>query len=247
MVKFSILVIIFLFCFTSAKHLPSYLENFGKCHRNSTQFDPCVLETLQLALPFILKGDPKYNIPNMLPLEIPEIIISGGKNLVLKLVNISIIGLDDMKLAHVDVDSTNMKVKIKGEASKVMIIGNYDVKGQILVLPIIGKGTANFTFDDVTFIYSYSYGNIVRHNDQYFTIIGNHFTFDSQKAYLHLDRIFQDDERLNKETNLVINENWREIIDDMRPDIGETIGSIVTAIISGYYAHIPASELIGIF
>lgn len=38
----------------------------------------------------------------MLPLEIPEIIISGSKNLELKLVNITIIGLDDMKLAHVE-------------------------------------------------------------------------------------------------------------------------------------------------
>lgn len=46
----------------------------------------------------------------------------------------------------VSVDSTNMKVKIKGESSQVMIIGNYDVKGQVLVLPIIGNGAANFTF-----------------------------------------------------------------------------------------------------
>lgn len=87
-----------------------------------------------------LIGDPKYHIPSLVPLEIPEIKINPAE-LKLDLTNVKVFGLDAVKeLDDFNWDKKGAMVIGSITIPKFEIVSTYKVSGRILVLPIMGEG-----------------------------------------------------------------------------------------------------------
>ncbi|CAH0553004.1 unnamed protein product [Brassicogethes aeneus] len=98
-----------------------------------------------MAIQKLAKGDRKLKIPSLLPLRIPIVELNTGESFMLKIKNIKLYGLDKLKPIKFQ---TNFKKKTGmtlSHVEKVVILGNYDMKGKISVLPVEGQGPLNLT------------------------------------------------------------------------------------------------------
>lgn len=87
-----------------------------------------------------MKGDPKFHIPNLTPLEVTEVKISSGE-LEIVLQNVKIHGVEGVKeLDEFHWDKANNIVNASITVPDVTLEGDYKINGRILVLPIQGEG-----------------------------------------------------------------------------------------------------------
>ncbi|KAG5861533.1 hypothetical protein JTB14_030292 [Gonioctena quinquepunctata] len=122
--------------------LPPYLK---ACQKSLPNFDECALEQANLAIPNIVKGDPKYGIPNLLPLELDQINVLTGGNLKINLQEVKLYGLDRVKVTKFKINPAAQQVNMDFSADLLNIQAKYEMNGKILVLPLEGNGDANIT------------------------------------------------------------------------------------------------------
>nr|CAI5868767.1 unnamed protein product [Callosobruchus analis] len=221
---------------------PSYIK---PCKVNAPDFDDCALEHGRAALPYIVKGDRKYSIPKLNPLKLPAVNVDAGENLNIKLTDVNAEGLEKIKLDRVKIDTKARKVFLDMHMARVELIGQYDVNGKILILPIQGKGPCNITGIDTKFQYVFNYV-LDKVNGEEYMRLTDHDNLDFQvgKAYFKLENLFNGDKTLGDTMNNFLNENWEEVIKEIGGAISQTIRTVARTISSGYFKKVPYRELL---
>lgn len=82
----------------------------------------------------------------MKPLRIPEVSLQPSANLKIKFTNCKVYGLDKSQLTDMKLDPKNQKASLVLHADELSLDADYDVNGQLLILPIQGKGPASIKF-----------------------------------------------------------------------------------------------------
>ncbi|KAF2886369.1 hypothetical protein ILUMI_19804 [Ignelater luminosus] len=131
-----------------AVDLPSYIK---PCDLTDPNFDQCAIKSGQAAIPSLVKGDKKYKIPSLLPLEIPEIKFRTG-DLHIKLDNAKVSGFENAQIKDFKFDPRKQHLAITVYIENANLISHYNIDGKILILPIRGDGAANITFGNM-FLY----------------------------------------------------------------------------------------------
>lgn len=68
------------------------------CRKSDPNFDDCCLQHAKDAFPYILKGDRKFQVPVLNPLTMPEVFIDAGRDLKIKMTNVTLYGLDGTEI-----------------------------------------------------------------------------------------------------------------------------------------------------
>lgn len=132
------------------------------------------------------------------------------------------------------VDVKNHHVEWDFELDKCMFLGQYEIEGQVLILPIKGEGDANITVskchlcwsyyrvnyfsiyciglklitlytDGITFTYIYDYELIKRANQKdYVEITNSKLKFNANGMKLKLDNLFNGDKLLGKRAHILL-------------------------------------------
>ncbi|XP_044760922.1 uncharacterized protein LOC123318379 [Coccinella septempunctata] len=214
------------------------------CRANDPELNKCALRNGNAAIPHIVKGDRKYRIPRMTPLEIPSVTVSGGKNLNVKMDNLKIYGLEKAKLVDIDLNLPRKTIKLVLKAETITVIGNYDIDAKILILPIKGKGPANITLYNPVMTYAQEFELEVRRGDYYGYIKNSELHYDIDRVFYHFGNLFDGNEQLGLETNRLLNENWPIVHNDLSRPVGETILEVINSIIENVYDLIPYRSMI---
>lgn len=209
--------------------LPSYI---GKgCLRNDPNLNECVVRKGAPVIERLVKGDPKYRIPKLDPLVIPAMTIQQGTKqvgLTMTCKNCELHGLKHTRFVRARVDEKKRHVEWDFELDKCMFLGQYSIEGQVLILPIKGDGDANITVNGITFTYFYDYDLIKRANDKdYVDITKSELKFNANGMKLKLDNLFNGDRLLGDNMNIFLNENWRDLLKEFGPAIGDAFGTIM--------------------
>uniref|UniRef100_A0A2S2QME6 Protein takeout n=1 Tax=Sipha flava TaxID=143950 RepID=A0A2S2QME6_9HEMI len=209
--------------------LPSYI---GKgCLRDDPNLNECIVRKGAPVIDIIVKGDPKYRIPKLDPLVIPALTIQQGTKqvgLMMTCKNCELHGLKDTRFVKARVDEKKRHVEWDFELDKCTFLGQYEIEGQVLILPIKGEGDANITVNGITFTYFYDYELIKRANQKdYVEITNSKLKFNANGMKLKLDNLFNGDKLLGDNMNLFLNENWRDLLKEFGPAIGDAFGTIM--------------------
>lgn len=86
---------------------------------------------------------------------------------------------------------------------------------------------------------------VTKNGKQHIQIPANKFklVFDTTRLYLRLDNLFNGDKTLGDSMNLFLNENWRDILQELKPAVRETFAQILSGIINSVFDKIPYNEL----
>ncbi|KRT84171.1 hemolymph juvenile hormone-binding protein [Oryctes borbonicus] len=121
--------------------LPSYVI---PCVRTKPDFHQCSIDNGIKAIPYILKGDKQYKIPPLAPLKVPQVSIQPNDNLKITLTDLVISGIETAKLEDVLFDFDKKIIKVKLLMEYLMVLGNYEIDGRLLV-QLRGSGPLNIT------------------------------------------------------------------------------------------------------
>ncbi|VVD01867.1 unnamed protein product [Leptidea sinapis] len=98
----------------------------------------CLKESAQAILPTFALGMPEYKMHSLDPLMIDKV-DADNPNLKFKLTNLKISGLKDCVVKKLEHDADKSKIFLN-LLCNVGIEGHYDMKGQIIILPMEGNG-----------------------------------------------------------------------------------------------------------
>ncbi|XP_023026830.1 protein takeout [Leptinotarsa decemlineata] len=216
--------------------LPSYLT---PCKRDDPKLDDCALQNGKLGLPYILKGDKKYGIPNFYPLKINEITMETAGNLKIKLKDVEVHGLENAELQRVKIDTKAKKFYVDFKVNTINILGKYDMDGRILILPIKGNGDANITAIGGDFHYNFEYKLENRDGEEYMKSTKQNIDYEVGRLFIQFDNLFNGDKVLGANANEVLNKEWESVFKEMKEPIGNTILTVASSILDNILSKVP--------
>jgi Haemolymph juvenile hormone binding protein (JHBP) len=96
--------------------------------------------------------------------------------------------------------------------------------------------------DGVDIMYKFNSSAVLKNGKTYLNIKNYKIDFTATRFYMDLDNLFNGDKALSDNMNLFLNENWEELLKELKPRIAEVFGEIVTQIVNNVFARRPYKD-----
>ncbi|XP_067005246.2 protein takeout [Anabrus simplex] len=222
----------------SASQLPPYIKT---CAKNNPNLNDCIIQHGREALPYLVGGDPKIKFPALDPMRIPEVKFDHGLTVTSR--DVEITGLRDANIDSIRVDLDKQHVESEYSIPRLQIVSNYEVTGKILSLPIQGNGVSNFTFVGNKAKHSFDFDLVEREGKKYAVSKNGKLQFDLDQAYFSLSNLFNGDQTLGDAMNAAINENWKDVVSELKPDIEAVVQDIIKGFMDSLASNYSFDEI----
>ncbi|XP_071440526.1 circadian clock-controlled protein daywake-like [Hetaerina americana] len=141
------------------------------------------------------KGLPDLDIPCMEPLKISSIVINQGAGVAkikAEFKNLEVYGLSNYTTTYARSDPENYRFTLGLKFRELKISGDYDISGNLLLIPISGHGTFWSLLNGVT---ADSY-NLLEVKDKGLRLTKTQTDFDIGRMRVRLDNLFDGDKLL---------------------------------------------------
>ncbi|XP_047513300.1 circadian clock-controlled protein daywake-like [Pieris napi] len=242
-----ILVTVILVHHITAEHYKTKPSFVKTCSLSDPDFDDCSKTAVQLLFNALGPGLPEIDLPPLDPLKIPKIRILQGDgpvnvNAALDDVTVSGFGKTDVLLSQVDSKTYDFYTKVR--VPKIRIEGTYDLKGKILLIPLVGRGRcwfepSNMTIDIVSDVKLYEKDGFT-----FFNVTQVHVKYNIGVLKLYMHNLFDGISSLEESTNAYLNANWRPVSESLRPILSKTIEDILLGFMRQIFHNLPATFII---
>ncbi|XP_018914605.2 protein takeout isoform X2 [Bemisia tabaci] len=228
--------------------LPSYIGKGCNPNLPQNEFNKCVVKKGQPAIEKISAGDPQYRVPKLDPFTIPSLIIDQGtKQVGMKMActNCQLRGLKYTKFVAARADLKKRHVEWDFKLDKVLFTGQYKVSGQVLLLPLFGSGFANISLTGVKFTFVYDFDVVKKENGREYVELkeGSKLTFGAESMKIRLENLFNGDKLLGENMNTILNENWKDLLREIGPAVGDALASVFRNTLSSVAQLVPYDVL----
>ncbi|XP_046392756.1 protein takeout-like [Ischnura elegans] len=186
-------------------------------------------------------GVPELEIPCMEPLKISSIVINqGGGVAKIKAAfkNLEVYGLSNYTTTYARSDPQNYRFTLGLKFRELKIYGDYDVSGNLLMIPISGQGRFWSLLNGVT---ADSY-NTVEIINKVLRLKKTQTDFDIGRMRVRLDNLFDGDKLLGDTVNGVLNEQSQELIREIKPRFSKEIDAIILKVFGGALSTFPVEK-----
>lgn len=135
------------------------------------------------------------------------------------------------------------KYELYAKVPKVSIVGKYKVDGRVLVLPIRGEGNADLVFENCELAVKYKPKVTVKNGKQYIQTERFNLDFDTSRLHINLENLFNGNKELGDNMNQFLNQNWRDILNELKPAITFAMEGILKNIINRIFAKISYDDI----
>lgn len=120
--------------------------------------------------------------------------------------------------------------------------GDYIMGGRVLLLPINGRGKCKLDFHGWDSDWKIKTKVVEKNGKQYMTVDESKLLFKANRLTMKFENLFND-KQLSDTMNGFLNENWQEILNELKPSLSETISQILISILSGTFSRIPYNDI----
>ncbi|XP_026732537.1 circadian clock-controlled protein-like isoform X1 [Trichoplusia ni] len=227
------------------KTKPSFVKT---CYKRDPEFEDCSREAVQQLFNALGPGLRDIGMQPLDPLKIPKIRILQGEgpvNVNAALDDVTVTGFGKTEVLSSQVDSKTYDFRTKVRVPKIRIEGTYDLKGKILLIPLVGRGICwfeptNMTIDIVSDVKVYTKDDYV-----FFNVTGAHVKYAIGGLKLRMNNLFDGIESLEESTNAYLNANWRPVSESLRPILSKTIEDILLGFMQRLFNNLPGDFMIG--
>ncbi|XP_028157583.1 circadian clock-controlled protein-like [Ostrinia furnacalis] len=246
--QFQLLLLVTVIHYTIAEHYKTKPDFVRTCLKSDPEFDECSRNAVQHLFSALGPGLPEIDMPPLDPLKIPKIRILQGEgpvnvNAALDDVTVTGFGKTEVLLSQVDGKTYDFYTKVR--VPKIRIEGTYDLKGKILLIPLVGRGKCwfeptNMTIDIVSDVKLYEKEDFL-----FFNVTGAHVKYNIGGLKLRMNNLFDGIDSLEDSTNAYLNANWRPVSESLRPILSKTIEDILLNFLQRLFHNLPAKFMIG--
>lgn len=203
----------------------------------------CLKASAQKAIPIIAAGIPELGVETLDPIFIKSLDASST-DLKLHLKDISGTGLKDCTAKKVVRDISKSKLFVKLQCT-VDFSGHYEMNGQLLILPIEGKGPAHVVLRKLVISVEVDLGEKTGHDGlRHWTIKDWKHSYElKDKATIELDNLFNGNEVFGRAAKELIASSSNEVVLEVGPPIVRGIIQKIVQEIEKFYEKVPADEL----
>lgn len=140
-------------------------------------------------------------------------------------------------------DPESSRFEIFASIPKISINGNYKINGKILVLPIQGDGKSELDIENMDLIVKFKPKVITKNGKKYIQTDKFNLSFTTTRLRLNFDNLFNGDKILGDNMNSFLNENWQDILGELKPSISYAMEKILESIVNRIFAKVPYSLL----
>lgn len=224
-----------------AKFPPGYTL----CKQND---EKCLFERIGATFAKHSKGIPEVNLVQLDPLIIEKMDIVQGDgpiNIELNFKNVELTGLSEStikKASGFTAEPSQMDLAILVPVAS--LVGGYKINGKVLILPIQGQGHSNMTMENCHIQLKWT-GKLVDHANgkKYYQMDKLKATFDTTRFHMHFSNLFNGDKALGDNMNQFLNDNWQDILKELKPAIVKAFVQIFQSVVSNIFNKVPYAEM----
>ncbi|KFB37439.1 AGAP001982-PA-like protein [Anopheles sinensis] len=226
------------------KDVPQYQEKpewLRVCRRANPNEDDCFRKMFEGTFPYIANGIPEIGVQPFDPLRIESIQVSrgsGGLTLSGGFKKLSIKGPSNTTVRRAFLDFEKKALGFELEIPKLRIDASYNLKGNVLLLPLVGDGDVTMTLKNVKTTVATKFSVRPLPEDAIF-IDEMKVTFLVGGMRIHLDNLFQGNQVLGASLNLFLNQNANEVIGELRSDLEHGLADIFTGLWNELFNKLP--------
>lgn len=205
---------------STAYKLPA---SYPLCEKDDPDLDKCLQNALQEVVHLLKDGIRELNVPPMDPLLITNMEVSdsaGSISLRQKFTDLVTTGISDAHIYEVR-SNFNPPETIELFANcgldKCKMDSGYEMDGNVLLLPIKGKGNCTFTFTGAKGWLGPVGHGYMKNGKMYFNVTDFKMDiYDIEDFEMNFDNLFNGDKRLGDHMNNFLNENWKSMWKELR-------------------------------
>ncbi|KAK9504722.1 hypothetical protein O3M35_010989 [Rhynocoris fuscipes] len=205
----------------------------------------CLKGAIENAIHELGDGNPSLGVLPMDPFHFDAITINQGTGPVsikLDYSDLDVTGLKNIKVNVVRNDWQQMDIETV-IPTQLVLEGKYRIDGKVLVLPISGTGHCKIIFDNYKAKSHLKFKEFEKNGKQYYELSAFDFDFDADNVHIQFDNLFNGDKALGDNMNAFLNENWREILQELKPAISRAFGAAFREVGNRVFSKVPINDI----
>ncbi|XP_017080003.2 uncharacterized protein LOC108113805 [Drosophila eugracilis] len=196
------------------------------------------------------EANPGLNLPRLDPLKIDKMVISQGESaspvgITLTFTDNLLYGIKDQRIVKVKGFGKDLTAKheVKIVTKIFSLVGPYDIKGKVLILPISGSGQSNLTLVNTKAILSFWGKPLEKNGEIYLDVTDLKIAMKPESIHYHFSNLFNGDKALGDNMNVFLNENSEAIYKETASSINRSFGEFYLGIVKGVFSKWPYAKL----
>ncbi|XP_075975510.1 circadian clock-controlled protein daywake-like [Anticarsia gemmatalis] len=211
-----------------------------KCKSDDTK---CMKVSAQNAIPVVAAGIPELGVKQLDPLRI-KYLDASSKGLKLVLNDVVGTGLKGCVVKKIQRDVEKSKLFVKLQCT-VDFVADYEMTGQLLILPIEGKGKAHVVLRKITIAAEVDMADSIgKDGEKHWNIKSWTHSYDvKEKSTIELENLFNGNELLGRAARELIATSSNEIVREVGPPIVKAVVAEIIENVKNLFHNVPADEL----
>ncbi|VVC25553.1 Haemolymph juvenile hormone binding [Cinara cedri] len=222
-------------------------KGFVQCKKNDPELAECMKSSLHSAIPHLIKGIPSLGMYSIDPLRISTLLIDQGNGPVsikLNFRDLDILNIGTVKIQNLYADLNNYNITVDVDFDKPIILdGNYDIKGKVIILPITGDGKSRITLENLKAKINVYLKPTMKNGVTYVDVVDLKLKFTTTRMRLKLDNLFKGDKALGNNMNTFLNDNWSEILGELQSSFENALAAAFTSVTQQFFSKVPYNQV----
>lgn len=221
------------------KEKPSWLK---VCRRSDPQLSQCMSDLFLNLFPQLAVGIPELNIERFEPLRLDRVSISKGHGAIIlngSLYDMDIHGPSNTTPTYTELNLQEKKWNFGINIPLLDIKARYNLRGHILVLPLVGNGNCDLKLYDVNSHVFTNFSMPIKDGREIVQIdqMKVQFTVSNMKAKFY--NLFNGNKVLGDTVNNFINNNAVDIIRELEESISSSMADIFIHLLNNIFNKLP--------
>ncbi|KAK0182273.1 hypothetical protein PV327_000427 [Microctonus hyperodae] len=222
--------------------VPSFIK---VCGRRDPNLDKCVLNSVNSLREKLRVGIPEMHVPALEPLVIDNgLPLSSSKDLMAYARNVKLYDIYSFHLKNLHIDLEKKRIDVHIALDSVRLTGDYNVTAKIVV-PVSGRGPIDIRTKaiDAKVVVLFKFINTKKGVRVFFSEMTCKLSIDGYTSkFLHTEQ--SDDNTFDEVINSVINDQQKEILASVTPQLEKIISERVLGIANQIGSHFTYDELL---
>ncbi|KAK7864823.1 hypothetical protein R5R35_012481 [Gryllus longicercus] len=220
--------------------LPVWMNH--TCPRSDPNANECLKHTFEGMFPYMANGISEVAIPPFEPLFIKKLSLrrdSGAVTIAGTFFNVLVSGPSNSTADFVKLDESRRRMDFGLTIPELRLEGDYDLRGNILVLPLVGAGKVHMRMSNLT-TGSRTRVEIRRVGGrEVFHATHMSIDFNVGSLFIHFDNLFGGNKVLGATLNAFMNQHAQTVVADLREPVGEALSDLFIDMMNRLLHRVP--------
>ncbi|XP_075145239.1 protein takeout-like [Haematobia irritans] len=233
----------FILCVALSMALAEFPSNLPRCAKNDEACHSKVAQT------YVDNHSAGIKEINLLPIDPFHIKNMGLKkdptspvNIDLQFNNMDMIGMKSMTILSAKILDFGSRSEFEGNIPALTLKGQYKIDGRVLILPIVGEGASDIKCKNVYFKYSFDMKPVETNGKTYASLEHVKLDIKPESVQFYFENLFKGDKNLGDNMNKFLNENWKDIFQEIKPQFSKALSLQVKALLNTLFSKYPYEE-----